>query len=68
MESFQSFRLLPDYHGPRPAPTISFPTMALAALDAPRSPQLIHAFRQALLLHGVDLFGLSGMTTAGAHA
>jgi hypothetical protein len=36
----------------------------LDRLDGPRSPQLTFAFRQGMLLHGVDLFGLSGMTTA----
>ena len=36
----------------------------LHRLDAPRPPQLTHAFRQALLLHGVDAPGLGGMTTA----
>jgi glutamate-1-semialdehyde 2,1-aminomutase len=36
----------------------------LHQLDAPRPPQLTHAFRQALLLHGVDSSGLGGMTTA----
>jgi glutamate-1-semialdehyde 2,1-aminomutase len=40
---------------------------ALEKLDGPKSPGLVHAFRRALLLHGVDLPGLSGMTTA-AHS
>ena len=32
-------------------------------LDAPRNSRLHHAFRQAMLLHGVDVWGLSGMTS-----
>jgi glutamate-1-semialdehyde 2,1-aminomutase len=36
----------------------------LNRLDGPRDVRLIHALRQGMLLHGVDLFGLGGMTTA----
>jgi hypothetical protein len=36
----------------------------LERLDGPRSPHFSHAFRQGVLLHGVDLIGLCGMTTA----
>jgi glutamate-1-semialdehyde 2,1-aminomutase len=62
---FSGFRLLPDYHGPRPTGDDFIPyNGALERLDGPRPPQLTFAFRQAVLLHGVDLFGLSGMTTA----
>jgi hypothetical protein len=31
-------------------------------LEGPKNPRLSHAFRQAMLLGGVDLPGLSGMT------
>jgi glutamate-1-semialdehyde 2,1-aminomutase len=62
---FSGFRLVPDYHGPRPASDDFIPYHgALDRLDGPRSPQLTHAFRQAMLLHGVDVIGLGGMTTA----
>ena len=62
---FSGFRLLPDYHGPRPTGDDFIPyNGVLDQLDGPRSPQLTFAIRQGMLLHGVDLFGLSGMTTA----
>jgi len=62
---FSGFRLLPDYHGPRPTGDDFIPySGVLDQLDGPRSPQLTFAIRQGMLLHGVDLFGLSGMTTA----
>jgi glutamate-1-semialdehyde 2,1-aminomutase len=62
---FSGFRLLPDYHGPRPNGDDFIPyNGVLDRLDGPRSPQLTHAFRQGMLLHGVDVIGLSGMTTS----
>jgi glutamate-1-semialdehyde 2,1-aminomutase len=62
---FSGFRLLPDYHGPRPDRDDFIPYGgALDKLDGPRPVSLTHAFRLGMLLHGVDLFGLSGMTTA----
>jgi glutamate-1-semialdehyde 2,1-aminomutase len=62
---FSAFRLLPDYRGPRSAGDGFVPyNGAMDRLDGPRPPGLTHAFRQGMLLHGVDLFGLSGMTTA----
>jgi glutamate-1-semialdehyde 2,1-aminomutase len=62
---FSGFRLLPDYHGPRPDRDDFIPYGgALDKLDGPRPVALTHAFRLGMLLHGVDLFGLSGMTTA----
>jgi glutamate-1-semialdehyde 2,1-aminomutase len=62
---FSGFRLLPDYQGPRPTSDDFIPYQgALNKLDGPRNPRLTHAFRQGMLLHGVDLSGLSGMTTA----
>jgi glutamate-1-semialdehyde 2,1-aminomutase len=63
--SFSGFRLLPDYEGPRPTGDDFVPYGgAVGRLDAPRDPRRTHAFRQAMLLHGVDLPGLGGMTTA----
>jgi hypothetical protein len=61
---FSGFRLLPGYQGPRPLADDFVPYDGrLDKLDAPRNPQLSHAFRRGMLLHGVDLPGLSGMTT-----
>src|SRR5262249_3465630 len=63
--AFSGFRLVPGYEGPRPAGDDFVPYGgALEQLDAPRDPRRAHAFRQAMLLHGVDLPGLGGMTTA----
>jgi glutamate-1-semialdehyde 2,1-aminomutase len=65
---FSGFRLLPGYTGPRPDGDDFVPYGgALDKLDTLRPPQLNHAFRQGLLLHGVDMSGLGGMTTA-AHS
>jgi hypothetical protein len=33
-------------------------------LSAVKEAQLVHAFRRGMLLHGVDLPGLGGMTTS----
>jgi glutamate-1-semialdehyde 2,1-aminomutase len=62
---FSGFRLLTNYHGPRSDQDDFVPYNGdLHKLDAPRPPKLTHAFRQAMLLHGVDVSGLGGMTTA----
>lgn len=62
---FSAFKLLPDYEGPRPTGDDFIPySGAVDRLDGPRSRPLVHAFRCGMLLHGVDLPGLSGMTTA----
>jgi glutamate-1-semialdehyde 2,1-aminomutase len=62
---FSGFRLLPGYNGPRPTGDDFIPHGgAIDKLDAPRPARLGQAFRQAMLLHGVDLPGLGGMTTA----
>jgi glutamate-1-semialdehyde 2,1-aminomutase len=62
---FSGFRLLTGYRGERPEQDDFVPYNGdLYRLDAPRPAKLTHAFRQAMLLHGVDVFGLSGMTTA----
>jgi glutamate-1-semialdehyde 2,1-aminomutase len=62
---FSGFRLLPGYQGPRPASDGFIPYGgALDMLDGTRNAGLTHAFRQGMLLHGIDLSGLSGMTTA----
>ncbi|HEY7315647.1 MAG TPA: aminotransferase class III-fold pyridoxal phosphate-dependent enzyme [Gemmataceae bacterium] len=62
---FSGFRLLPDYQGPRPTGDEFIPYGgALDKLEGTANPKRTHAFRQGMLLHGVDLPGLSGMTTA----
>jgi len=62
---FSGFRMLPNYNGPRPDHDDFVPyNGALDKLDAPRSTELTHAFRLGMILHGVDLPGFSGMTTA----
>jgi glutamate-1-semialdehyde 2,1-aminomutase len=61
---FSGFRLLPHYQGPRPQEDSFIPYEGAAdKLEAPRERRLVHAFRQGMLLHGVDLPGLGGMTT-----
>jgi glutamate-1-semialdehyde 2,1-aminomutase len=62
---FSFFRLLAGYHGPRPDRDDFIPYDGDPQhLDAAKDPRLVRAFRQAMLLNGVDLPGLSGMTTA----
>lgn len=61
---FSGFRLVPRYEGPRPASDDFVPYGGdVSRLDGPRDWRLTHAFRCAMLLHGVDLSGLGGMTT-----
>jgi glutamate-1-semialdehyde 2,1-aminomutase len=63
--AFSGFRLLPRYDGPRPTEDGFIPYGGdLQRLDGPRDVRLSHAFRRGMLLHGVDLSGLGGMTTA----
>ena len=53
------------YDGPRPEGDDFVPYGgALDRLEGRRDPRLVPAFRQGMLLHGVDLPGLSGMTMA----
>jgi glutamate-1-semialdehyde 2,1-aminomutase len=62
---FSAVRLLPGYTGPRPPNDDFIPYGgAFDQLDTPRDVRLVHAFRRGMLLHGVDLPGLAGMTTA----
>jgi glutamate-1-semialdehyde 2,1-aminomutase len=62
---FSCFKLLPGYTGPRPTGDDFIPYGgALDKLNEVKNPQLGHAFRQGMLLHGVDLMGMGGMTTA----
>jgi glutamate-1-semialdehyde 2,1-aminomutase len=65
---FSFFRLLSGYHGPRPDADDFIPYDGdPASLDKPRDTRLIRAFRQGMLLHGVDLPGLGGIAMA-AHS
>jgi glutamate-1-semialdehyde 2,1-aminomutase len=62
---FSAVKLLPNYDGPRPTDDAYVPYGgALEKLDAPKDRRLVHAFRRGMLLQGVDLPGLGGMTTA----
>jgi glutamate-1-semialdehyde 2,1-aminomutase len=62
---FSAFKLLPGYDGPRPESDDSAPYGGeFERLEVPRDRRLVHAFRLGMLLHGVDLMGLGGMTTA----
>lgn len=62
---FSGFKLLPGYDGPRSQTDDFVPFSGdPLRLEAPKSRALVHAFRQGMLLHGVDLPGLAGMTTA----
>ena len=63
---FSMVRVIPDYRGERPKPaTGDFDGFIpfdgdLNALDGPKSS---HAFRQGMLLNGVDFWGTAGMTS-----
>lgn len=62
---FSGWKLLANYTGPRPTDDAFIPYQgSLDKLDGPRDPRLTHRFRQAMLLHGVDLPGLGGLTTS----
>ncbi len=62
---FSGFKLLPNYQGARPSDDAFIPYGGNSEkLEAPKNTRLIHAFRGAMLLNGVDLPGLAGMTTS----
>jgi glutamate-1-semialdehyde 2,1-aminomutase len=62
---FSGFKLLPGYDGPRPAGNDFVPYDGdPGRLEGVKKAGLVYAFRRAMLLHGVDLPGLGGMTTA----
>lgn len=66
---FSVIKVLPNYHGERPPTDASdcdgfIPCDGeLNALDGPKSSKLVAAVRQGMLLHGVDWWGLAGMTS-----
>lgn len=62
---FSGFKLLSGYDGPRPTSDDFVPYDGdLIRLEGNKTPGFVHAFRCAMLLNGVDLPGLGGMTTA----
>ncbi len=67
---FSMFKLLPNYKGPAPhEATADNDGMIpyggdLNKLDGPRDAKLVSAFRQGMLLNGVDLPGLGGWLMA----
>ncbi len=68
---FSMFRLLPDYHGPRPSNDAEadddgpLPYDNDAAMIDAHQPHITHHdFRQALLLQGVDMPGFGGWLSA----
>jgi glutamate-1-semialdehyde 2,1-aminomutase len=62
---FSGWKLINAYDGPRPSGDDWVPHGGdVQKLDGPRDRRLVQAFRQGMLLHGVDVWGTSGMTTA----
>jgi glutamate-1-semialdehyde 2,1-aminomutase len=62
---FSGWKLLPNYDGPRPSSDDFIPHDGdYNKLDGPKDTKMVHAFRRAMLLNGVDLAGLGGMTTS----
>ena len=65
---FSSVNILPEYDGPRPISDDFIPYgNSLERLDRKFDPALTTAFRQALLLNGVDLFGGWRAMCSSAH-
>lgn len=62
---FSGVKLLTGYHGPRPTSEDFLPYGgAFERLDGPSDVRRKYAFRIGMLLHGVDVPGFGGMTTA----
>lgn len=62
---FSAVKILPEYDGPRPNSDAFVPyENDWQKLDRKFEPNFTHAFRCALLVHGVDWMGWSGTTTA----
>src|SRR5262249_52745696 len=61
---FSGFKLITGYDGPRPTRDDFVPYDGdLIRLEGNKTPGFVHAFRCAMLLNGVDLPCLGGMTT-----
>jgi glutamate-1-semialdehyde 2,1-aminomutase len=62
---FSALKFMPHYRGPRPAGDEFVPFGgSLEKIEGPRDRRLMYAFRQGMLLHGVDLPGFGGLTMA----
>ena len=62
---FSLIHIMPGYKGPRPDSADFIPYRGdLARLAGPKDQRFLAAWRQGLLLNGVDLFGLGAFTTA----
>lgn len=62
---FSLVHLCPNYTGPAPDGDDFVPyDGSVGKLDAPKNPRLVHLFRQAMLIHGVDLPGMGMFLTA----
>jgi glutamate-1-semialdehyde 2,1-aminomutase len=63
---FSGFKLISGYDGLRPTSGDDFVPYDgdPIRLEGSRKPAVVHAFRCAMLLNGVDLPGMAGMTTA----
>ena len=60
---FSDWKLLPQYQGPRPADDSFIPYGgAVDQIEKPKDSRLVHAFRRGMLLGGIDVPGLGGMT------
>jgi len=61
--------VVPGYHGERPRMDAGDHDGLIPyggdvnALDGPKSMKQVYALRQGMLLHGVDWWGLAGMTS-----
>jgi len=66
---FSMVRIVPGYSGPRPSTSAGINDGLvpyggdLDQLDGPKNMKQVFALRQAMLLHGVDLWGFAGMTS-----
>jgi len=66
---FSIVKILPGYLGERPQPESTDNTGFIPfqndvnALDGPKDTKRVHAMRQGMLLHGVDWWAFSGMTS-----
>ncbi|HEX4607741.1 MAG TPA: aminotransferase class III-fold pyridoxal phosphate-dependent enzyme [Urbifossiella sp.] len=66
---FSMVRVVPGYHGPRPAAAgvnDGFVPYGgdLNALDGPKNAKQLNGMRQGMLLNGVDWWGFAGMTSS----
>jgi glutamate-1-semialdehyde 2,1-aminomutase len=62
---FSDFHIVTDYEGPQPDDDTFVPYGGdFARLSVPPSGALVEASRKAMLLEGVDWFGMRGITTA----